>query len=101
MILPAGLLVILVILQSPQPSHAKSFFEPADDDLSPDTFKRLAAALYQRGDKAANRLTRKFLYNRNVTCNDGSPSGSNIFLQGFYIFFFKLKPRFNNTLGLG
>ena len=29
----------------------------------------------QRGDKAENRLTRKFLYNRNVTCNDGSASG--------------------------
>ena len=58
-------------------SQAKSFFEPASDaDLSPDTFKRLAAALYQRGgDKVENRLTRKFLYNRNVTCNDGSPSG--------------------------
>lgn len=54
--------------------QAKSLFEE-DDSLSPDTFKRLAAALYQRGDKAENRLTRKFLYNRNITCNDGSPSG--------------------------
>ena len=54
--------------------HAKSLFEE-DDNLSPDTFKRLAAALYQRGDKAENRLTRKFLYNSNVTCNDGSPAG--------------------------
>lgn len=54
--------------------ECKSLFEE-DDNLSPDTFKRLAAALYQRGDKAENRLTRKFLYNGNITCNDGSPSG--------------------------
>ena len=54
--------------------HTRSLFED-EQSLSPDTFKRLAAALYQRGDKAENRLTRKFLYNRNITCNDGSPSG--------------------------
>jgi hypothetical protein len=43
--------------------------------LPEDTFRRLAAVLYSRGDKEENRLTRKFLYNRNVTCNDGSPAG--------------------------
>ena len=48
------------------------------DSLPPDTFRKLAQALYQRGDKAENRLQRKFFYNDNVTCNDGS-------VAGFYI----------------
>ena len=43
--------------------------------LPEDTFRRLAAVLYSRSDKEENRLTRKFLYNRNLTCNDGTPAG--------------------------
>ncbi|CAB4056255.1 NOTUM [Lepeophtheirus salmonis] len=43
--------------------------------LPPDTFRKLAQALYQRGDKAENRLSKKIFYNRNITCNDGSPAG--------------------------
>jgi hypothetical protein len=35
---------------------SKSLLEGEEGDpLHPDTFKRLAAALYQRGDKAENR----------------------------------------------
>lgn len=52
--------------------------QPDQDSLPPDTFRKLAQALYQRGDKAENRLQRKFFYNDNVTCNDGS-------VAGFYI----------------
>ena len=52
--------------------HALQTNEPG---LPEDTFRRLAAVLYSRGDKEENRLTRKFLYNRNVTCNDGTPAG--------------------------
>ena len=50
----------------------------ASESLPPDTFRKLAQALYQRGDKASNRLQRKFFYNDSVTCNDGS-------VAGFYI----------------
>ena len=49
--------------------------QTTEPGLPEDTFRRLAAVLYSRGDKEENRLTRKFLYNRNVTCNDGSPAG--------------------------
>ena len=36
--------------------RSKSLYEVEEGDpLHPDTFKRLAAALYQRGDKAENR----------------------------------------------
>ena len=45
------------------------------EGLPPDTFRKLAQALYDRGDKAANRLQRKYFYNDNVTCNDGSVAG--------------------------
>lgn len=55
-------------------SAAKDFY--ADEAaLPPDTFRKLAQALYQRGDKAENRMHRKFFYNSNVTCNDGSAAG--------------------------
>ncbi len=47
----------------------------ASDSLPPDTFRKLAQALYQRGDKTANRMQRKFFYNETVTCNDGSVAG--------------------------
>ena len=62
-----GLCVVIsaaVALQSPDP-----------ESLPPDTFRKLAQALYQRGDKAENRLHRKFFYNTNITCNDGSVAG--------------------------
>ena len=49
--------------------------EDNGDYLPEDTFRKLAAVLYRRGDKMENRLTRKYLYNGNVTCNDGSVAG--------------------------
>ena len=53
-----------------------SFPQPPDpESLPPDTFRKLAQALYQRGDKAENRLSRKFFYNHEVTCNDGTSAG--------------------------
>ena len=53
-----------------------SFPQPPDpESLPPDTFRKLAQALYQRGDKAENRLSRKFFYNHDITCNDGTSSG--------------------------
>jgi len=54
---------------------ARSLFEDEGDSLPEDTFRKLAAVLYKRGDKAENRLTRKYLYNSNVTCNDGTSAG--------------------------
>ena len=48
---------------------------PDPESLPPDTFRKLAQALYQRGDKAENRLSRKFFYNHEVTCNDGTSAG--------------------------
>ena len=53
-----------------------SFPQPPDpESLPPDTFRKLAQALYQRGDKAENRLSRKFFYNHEVVCNDGTSAG--------------------------
>ena len=53
-----------------------SFPQPPDpESLPPDTFRKLAQALYQRGDKAENRLLRKFFYNDEITCNDGTSAG--------------------------
>ena len=51
------------------------FYTTEEAALPPDTFRKLAQALYQRGDKAENRMHRKFFYNSNVTCNDGSVAG--------------------------
>ena len=48
---------------------------PDPESLPPDTFRKLAQALYQRGDKAENRLSRKFFYNHEITCNDGTTAG--------------------------
>ncbi len=46
------------------------------DSLPPDTFRKLAQALYQRGEQADSRaMERKYLYDRNATCNDGSTAG--------------------------
>jgi hypothetical protein len=52
-------------------------FSPAagSESLTPDTFRKLAQVLYQRGDREENRMQRKFFYNENITCNDGSPAG--------------------------
>ena len=53
-----------------------SFPQPPDpESLPPDTFRKLAQALYQRGDKAENRLSRKFFYDHQITCNDGTTAG--------------------------
>ena len=61
----------------PSSSSASASASPGSrsEGLPPDTFRKLAQALYDRGDKAANRLQRKFFYNDNVTCNDGSVAG--------------------------
>ena len=56
-------------------SQGSAVKSPDPESLPPDTFRKLAQALYQRGDKAENRLQRKFFYNGNVTCNDGSVAG--------------------------
>ena len=48
---------------------------PDPESLPPDTFRKLAQVLYQRGDKAENRLQRKFFYNGTITSNDGSVAG--------------------------
>ena len=56
-------------------SSTSASLGPRSEGLPPDTFRKLAQALYDRGDKAANRLQRKFFYNDNVTCNDGSVAG--------------------------
>ena len=47
------------------------------ESLPPDTFRKLAQALYHRSgeQKAENRLERKFFYNSSVTCNDGTVAG--------------------------
>ena len=49
--------------------------DSSEGQLPHDTLRKLAQALYERGDKVENRLSRKFLYNGNVTCNDGSVAG--------------------------
>ena len=66
-----GLLLLLSLV------GAKSLFDEdeASDYLPEDAFRKLAAVLYRRGDKLENRLRRKYLYNTNVTCNDGSTAG--------------------------
>lgn len=66
-----GLLLVLTT------ATAKSLLENEQtrDFLPEATFRKLAAALYRRADKLENRLTRKYLYNNNVTCNDGSSAG--------------------------
>jgi len=77
------LLVILTVVSGlcavavhTHPAGSKgSVKAPDPESLPPDTFRKLAQALYQRGDKAENRLQRKFFYNGNVTCNDGSVAG--------------------------
>ena len=70
---------------------AASSGSSGSESLPPDTFRKLAQALYQadRGTldldgqedrtghfrRQSKRLSRKFLYNGNVTCNDGSAAG--------------------------
>ena len=67
--------VVCAVVVHTHPAGAKSIKAPDPESLPPDTFRKLAQALYQRGDKAENRLQRKFFYNGNVTCNDGSVAG--------------------------
>ncbi|XP_059084295.1 palmitoleoyl-protein carboxylesterase notum1a-like isoform X2 [Tigriopus californicus] len=61
--------------QSPESQDGNLSSESDHQGLTPDTFRKLAEALYQRGEKVQNRLKRNWLTNTNVTCNDGSPSG--------------------------
>ena len=46
--------------------------QPDPESLPPDTFRKLAQALYQG---KANRLQRIFFQNSSITCNDGSVAG--------------------------
>ena len=46
--------------------------QPDPASLPPDTFRKLAQALYQG---KANRLQRIFFQNSSITCNDGSVAG--------------------------
>ena len=74
MLLPVLLLTCSVVSWV----SARSMFEESaskGEFLPEDTFRKLAAVLYRRGDKEENRLKRKYLFNRNVTCNDGSSAG--------------------------
>ena len=50
-----------------------SIQSPDPESLPPDTFRKLAQALYHSDDK--NRLHRHFFHNTSVTCNDGSVAG--------------------------
>ena len=65
----------LLIVASSTVSCKSLFEEETGDFLPEDTFRKLAAVLYRRGDKMENRLSRKYLYNTNVTCNDGTSAG--------------------------
>ncbi len=59
-----------------QDSKRRSDQSSDPESLPPDTFRKLAQALYHRtGDKAENRLQRKFFYNTSVSCNDGTTAG--------------------------
>ena len=70
----SSLCVLLVQTQPMTKSHLnEGNLNP--ESLPPDTFRKLAQALYHRGDKEANRLERKFFYNDSVTCNDGTVAG--------------------------
>jgi hypothetical protein len=74
-VLIAGLCAVLVHTHPAAAKTGGSVKAPDPESLPPDTFRKLAQALYQRGDKAENRLQRKFFYNGNITCNDGSVAG--------------------------
>lgn len=76
----SALCVLLAHSQPASPASSNkdstSLQHPPDpESLPPDTFRKLAQALYHRGDKEENRLQRKFFYNSSVTCNDGSVAG--------------------------
>ena len=71
----AGLSAVIVHTHPTSANSGDSGKSPDPESLPPDTFRKLAQALYQRGDKAENRLQRKFFYNGNITCNDGSVAG--------------------------
>lgn len=60
---------------APEDNQFDFKYESDHQGLPPDTFRKLAEALYQRGDKMQNRLQRNFFVNTNITCNDGSTSG--------------------------
>ena len=75
MLLLPLLSISLILLAAAASAKPKQGFLDDGDSLPPDTFRKLAAALHQRGDKAENRLTRTYLYNKNVTCNDGTSAG--------------------------
>ena len=69
-------MLLLFLLLAALSVSSKSLFEEDTGEFLPEeTFRKLAAVLYRRGDKLENRLSRKYLYNRNVTCNDGTPAG--------------------------
>lgn len=70
------LISLCTVLVQPHPIESEDQLNADPESLPPDTFRKLAQALYHRdGDKPANRLQRKFFYSKNVTCNDGSTAG--------------------------
>lgn len=75
LVVVAGLSAVVVHTHPTGSKNGGSVKAPDPESLPPDTFRKLAQALYQRGDKAENRLQRKFFYNGNITCNDGSVAG--------------------------
>ena len=66
---------LCVLVVHTQPMTRDQENQPNPESLPPDTFRKLAQALYNRDDKVSNRLERKFFYNTSVTCNDGTVAG--------------------------
>ncbi len=74
----------LVAVAHPASMPSSSSPSSSSDPLPPDTFRKLAQALYQRSGGAESGLgagaggplmRRKLLYDHEVTCNDGSVAG--------------------------
>ena len=69
--------VLIVVHSYPAPENTHKYanyhqIQPDPESLPPDTFRKLAQALYQG---KANRLQRIFFQNSSITCNDGSVAG--------------------------
>jgi len=101
LIVVSGLCAIVVHTHPAGSKNGGSVKAPDPESLPPDTFRKLAQARYQRGDKAENRLQRKFFYNGNITCNDGSVAGYYIrrnYSSKRWIIFLEGKNHFHNFL---
>ena len=74
-VLACVLIVVHSYPASPENTHKYANYhqiQPDPESLPPDTFRKLAQALYQG---KANRLQRIFFQNSSITCNDGSVAG--------------------------